>query len=75
MKRRELLDPTRNPYTGEYWGRADRNSRPERERYVRGEREGGYAGHDVRAQRTPYIPKQSQTDTPANYEPVAPVDN
>ena len=65
-------DPTRNPYTGQYWGRAPREARPERPKYERGSRDGGYAGRQPRQERTPYVPKQSQTD--AILESVAPVD-
>ena len=57
VQARYLSDKTRNPYTGEYKGRAEREARPDRAKRVR---EDAYQPRAARAKRTPYIPKRSR---------------
>ena len=56
VEARYQADPTRNPYTGEYMGRAERESRPERPKYDRAPVRDAYS----RPKRTPYVPVRSQ---------------
>ena len=57
VQARYLYDKTRNPYTGEYLGRKEREARPDR---AKRERENAYQPRASRAKRTPYIPKRSR---------------